>query len=46
MGTAGRLESRWIVNVYSGQQDQKKVIDFYGRLVLPELAKPPTALAH
>lgn len=27
-----------IVNVHSGQPDQKKVIDFYGRLVLPQFA--------
>ncbi|MBV9825219.1 MAG: TIGR03557 family F420-dependent LLM class oxidoreductase [Alphaproteobacteria bacterium] len=26
-----------IVNVHSGQQDQQKVIDFYGRSVLPKL---------
>jgi F420-dependent hydroxymycolic acid dehydrogenase len=26
-----------IVNVHSGQPDQKKVIDFYGRFVLPQL---------
>jgi TAT-translocated FGD2 family F420-dependent dehydrogenase len=27
-----------LVNIHSGQADQKKVIDFYGRLVLPRLA--------
>jgi TAT-translocated FGD2 family F420-dependent dehydrogenase len=27
-----------IVNVHSGQVDQKKVIDFYGRSVLPQIA--------
>ena len=26
-----------IVNIHSGQEDQKKVIDFYGRDVLPKL---------
>jgi F420-dependent hydroxymycolic acid dehydrogenase len=35
-----------IVNVHSGQPDQKKVIDFYGRLVLPELAKSSTGVTH
>ena len=27
-----------IVNIHSGQRDQKKVIDFYGRSVLPKLS--------
>jgi F420-dependent hydroxymycolic acid dehydrogenase len=27
-----------IVNVHSGQLDQRKVIDFYGRSVLPHFA--------
>lgn len=27
----------WIVNIHSGQADQKKVIDFYGREVLPKV---------
>lgn len=27
----------WIVNVHSGQADQKKVIDFYGKEVLPKV---------
>jgi len=27
----------WIVNVHSGQQDQRKVIDFYGKEVLPKV---------
>lgn len=35
-----------IVNVHSGQADQNKVIDFYCRSVLPELAKSPTGVAH
>ena len=26
-----------IVNIHSGQQDQKKIIDFYGKNVLPKL---------
>jgi F420-dependent hydroxymycolic acid dehydrogenase len=26
-----------IVNIHSGQADQKKVIEFYGREVLPKL---------
>jgi alkanesulfonate monooxygenase SsuD/methylene tetrahydromethanopterin reductase-like flavin-dependent oxidoreductase (luciferase family) len=29
----------WIVNVHSGQPDQQKVIDFYGRQVAPHLKK-------
>jgi len=27
----------WIVNIHSGQADQQKVIDFYGREVLPKV---------
>jgi F420-dependent hydroxymycolic acid dehydrogenase len=27
----------WIVNIHSGQADQKKVIDFYGKEVLPKV---------
>lgn len=27
----------WIVNIHSGQADQKKVVDFYGREVLPKV---------
>jgi len=27
----------WIVNIHSGQPDQKKVIDFYGKEVLPKV---------
>ena len=29
----------WIVNVHSGQPDQKKVIDFYGKQVLPKVTQ-------
>jgi len=29
-----------IVNVHSGQADQQKVIEFYGREVLPKLGLP------
>jgi F420-dependent hydroxymycolic acid dehydrogenase len=28
-----------IVNIHSGQADQKKVIDFYGKQVIPELKR-------
>jgi len=27
----------WIVNIHSGQADQKKVVDFYGKEVLPKV---------
>jgi hypothetical protein len=29
-----------IVNIHSGQPDQKRVIEFYGRNVLPKLGLP------
>ena len=35
-----------IVNVHSGQADQHKVIEFYGRHVLPQLAKAPVRAAE
>lgn len=35
-----------IVNVHSGQADQHKVIDFYRRSVLPQIAQTPTGIAH
>jgi TAT-translocated FGD2 family F420-dependent dehydrogenase len=35
-----------IVNVHSGQADQRKVIDFYGRHVLPEFAHLPARAAE
>jgi hypothetical protein len=31
-----------IVNIHSGQADQARVIDFYGREVLPLLKRPKT----
>jgi TAT-translocated FGD2 family F420-dependent dehydrogenase len=30
----------WIVNIHSGQQDQRKVVDFYARHVLPQARQP------
>jgi TAT-translocated FGD2 family F420-dependent dehydrogenase len=33
----------WIVNVHSGQEDQRKVIDFYGKEVLPKVRNGATA---
>jgi F420-dependent hydroxymycolic acid dehydrogenase len=35
-----------IVNIHSGQADQHKVIDFYGRLVLPRLADRRAGAVH
>jgi F420-dependent hydroxymycolic acid dehydrogenase len=35
-----------IVNVHSGQADQRKVIDFYGRSVLPQFAQAPNGIGH
>ena len=32
-----------IVNIHSGQTDQKRVIDFYGKNVLPKLKLPAAA---
>lgn len=32
-----------IVNVHSGQADQRRVIEFYGKQVLPQLEKQPKA---
>jgi hypothetical protein len=32
-----------IVNIHSGQRDQARVIDFYGREVLPRLKRPKTS---
>jgi F420-dependent hydroxymycolic acid dehydrogenase len=29
-----------IINLHSGQPDQKRVIDFYGSRVLPKFASP------